>query len=212
MGENGRDLPCERQHHTGDLSWKPSKCWIVWIRRQRPIPCRLSVVLAEGSLAGSFSFSSDNDIFITKSSRSADSPISVDAPLGFGRARSQQHRQRCRGSGRSSEGKCLRPYGGGNSGLPAASSARLHSMASSLESASPGLRCMDHLAGAVGPEPARVHVMRTYSGRPSSSMRLSARTAMATSVVRRPSVRECSPPPITRLKRAISASTRARQL
>ena len=48
--------------------------------------------------------------------------------------------------------------------------------------------------------------MRTYSGRPSSSMRLSTPAAMATSVARRPSVCERSPSPITRLKRAISAS------
>jgi metal-dependent amidase/aminoacylase/carboxypeptidase family protein len=45
----------------------------------------------------------------------------------------------------------------------------------------------------------RYHVRRTYSGRPSSSMRFSDATAMATSVVRRPSVRERSASPITRL-------------
>src|SRR5271169_3525437 len=43
------------------------------------------------------------------------------------------------------------------------------------------------------------HVRRTYSGRPSSSMRFSDATAMATSVVCRPSVRERSASPITRL-------------
>src|SRR6202040_2639466 len=43
------------------------------------------------------------------------------------------------------------------------------------------------------------HVRRTYSGRPSSSMRFSEATAMATSVVCRPSVRERSASPITRL-------------
>lgn len=53
---------------------------------------------------------------------------------------------------------------------------------------------MDHLAGAVGPGLGRVHMMRTYSGRPSSSMQLSARTAMATSVARRRSVRQRSAP------------------
>ena len=56
------------------------------------------------------------------------------------------------------------------------------------------------------------HTIRTYSGRPSSSMRFSALTAMATSVARRLSVCERSPLPMTRLKRAMSASTRARQL
>jgi hypothetical protein len=47
----------------------------------------------------------------------------------------------------------------------------------------------------------RIHFYerRTYSGRPSSSMRFSDATAMATSVVCRPSVRERSASPITRL-------------
>jgi predicted N-acetyltransferase YhbS len=45
----------------------------------------------------------------------------------------------------------------------------------------------------------RYHVRRTYSGRPSSSIRFSDATAMATSVVSRPSVRERSASPITRL-------------
>src|ERR1700731_4146342 len=44
-----------------------------------------------------------------------------------------------------------------------------------------------------------VYRRRTYSGRPSSSMRLSEATAMATSVVCRPSVRERSASPTTRL-------------
>jgi len=43
------------------------------------------------------------------------------------------------------------------------------------------------------------HERRTYSGRPSSSMWFSEATAMATSVVCRPSVRERSASPITRL-------------
>jgi putative transposase len=46
--------------------------------------------------------------------------------------------------------------------------------------------------------PAFVFIRR-YSGRPSSSMRFSEATAMATSVVCRPSVRERSASPITRL-------------
>ena len=53
---------------------------------------------------------------------------------------------------------------------------------------------------------------RTYSGRPSSSIRFSASTAMPISVARRRSVRDRRPSPITRLKRLMSASTRARQL
>jgi len=52
---------------------------------------------------------------------------------------------------------------------------------------------------------------RTYSGRPSSSIRFSAPAAIATSVARRRSVRNRRPSPMTRLKRLMSASTRARQ-
>ena len=44
-----------------------------------------------------------------------------------------------------------------------------------------------------------IYLRRTYSGRPSFSIRLSDATAMATSVVCRPSVRERSASPITRL-------------
>jgi RES domain len=44
-----------------------------------------------------------------------------------------------------------------------------------------------------------IYVRRTYSGRPSSSMRFSEATAMATSVICRPPVRERSASPITRL-------------
>ena len=54
--------------------------------------------------------------------------------------------------------------------------------------------------------------IRTYSGRPSSSIRFKALTAIITSVARRRSVRDRSPSPMTRLKRLMSASTRARQL
>jgi hypothetical protein len=44
-----------------------------------------------------------------------------------------------------------------------------------------------------------IYLRRTYSGRPSFSIRLSDATPMATSVVCRPSVRERSASPITRL-------------
>jgi glutathione S-transferase len=44
-----------------------------------------------------------------------------------------------------------------------------------------------------------IYERRTYSGRPSSSMRFSEATAIATSVVCRPLVRERSASPITRL-------------
>ncbi len=66
--------------------------------------------------------------------------------------------------------------------------------------------------GAWSPTRVPGHAMRTYSGRPRSSMRFSASAAMATSVARRPSVRERSPSPMTRFQRPISASTKARQL
>ncbi len=53
---------------------------------------------------------------------------------------------------------------------------------------------------------------RTYSGRPRSSMRFSALTAVATLVARRRLVRNRRPSPMTRLKRLMSASSSARQL
>jgi DNA-binding transcriptional MerR regulator len=56
------------------------------------------------------------------------------------------------------------------------------------------------------------HERRTYSGRPSSSIRFSALTAIVTSVVRRRSVHDRRPSPMIRLKRLMSASTSARQL
>jgi SOS response associated peptidase (SRAP) len=60
------------------------------------------------------------------------------------------------------------------------------------------LCCTDQQPGAVSPR-SDIYVRRTYSGRPSSSMRFSEATAMATSVVCRPPVRERSASPITRL-------------
>jgi hypothetical protein len=56
------------------------------------------------------------------------------------------------------------------------------------------------------------YAMRTYCGRPSSSMRFSMPTAMATSFACRPSVCGRSPSPMTRFHRDTSESTRARQL
>jgi len=50
------------------------------------------------------------------------------------------------------------------------------------------------------------HAVRTCSGRPRSNMRFSTSAAMATSVSCRPSVWKRSASPITRLKRAMSAS------
>src|SRR4051795_8187328 len=62
--------------------------------------------------------------------------------------------------------------------------------------------------------PTRVpgYAVRTYSGRPRSSIRFSTSAAMATSVACRPSVWKRSASPMTRFHREISASTRARQL
>jgi hypothetical protein len=82
----------------------------------------------------------------------------------------------------------------------------------------PGLAGRRHCVARVGvadapaPTPFRGHAMRTDSGRPSSSMRLSAWTPTLTSVTRRRSVRACSPSPITRLYREMAASARARAL
>ncbi len=58
----------------------------------------------------------------------------------------------------------------------------------------------------------RDHVMRTYSGRPSSSIWFSTAVATATSVACRPYVCERSPSPMRRFRLETSASTRARQL
>ena len=74
------------------------------------------------------------------------------------------------------------------------------------------LCCTDQRGGAVGERRGRDHASRTYSGRPSSSMRFSTLTAAATSVARRLSVRDRTAPPMTRLNLLMSASTKARQL
>lgn len=75
-----------------------------------------------------------------------------------------------------------------------------------------GLRCMDPACGRGLLAENFDQVMRTYSGRPSSSISFSAATAIATSVARLPSVRDRNPSPITRLNLPMSASTRARKL
>ena len=72
------------------------------------------------------------------------------------------------------------------------------------------LCCRDRGSGRTDPNPVRVQAMRTYFGRPSSSIRLSTWTATFTSVARRSSVRERNPSPITRLYRLIAVSARAR--
>src|SRR3954447_5149201 len=66
--------------------------------------------------------------------------------------------------------------------------------------------------GALSPTRVAGYAVRTYSGRPRSNIRFRTLLVMATSVACRPSVCERSPPPMTRFQRAISASTRARQL
>ena len=67
--------------------------------------------------------------------------------------------------------------------------------------------------GAGGPSKVSVRRLREADvlGRPGSSMRFNAFTAIATSVARRRSVGDRSPSPMTRLKGLMSASTMARQ-
>ena len=74
------------------------------------------------------------------------------------------------------------------------------------------LCCTDQGCGRTDPYPVLGHAMRTYFGRPSSSMRFRTWTATSISVARRSSVRERSPSPITRLNRPMVASARARAL
>jgi hypothetical protein len=73
----------------------------------------------------------------------------------------------------------------------------------------PRRHCGAWIGGVDASSPTRVpgHARRTYPGRPRSSIRFRTSVAMATSVAWRPSVRERSTPPITRLKREMSAST-----
>jgi len=70
------------------------------------------------------------------------------------------------------------------------------------------------VGGVDAMSPTRVsgHAMRTYSGRPRSSMRFRTSAAIATSVAWRPSVCDRSPSPMTRFQRETSDSTTARRL
>src|SRR5215203_4135413 len=74
------------------------------------------------------------------------------------------------------------------------------------------LWCTDRARGRSCPNPAWAHPTRTQSGRPNSSMRLSAWTATFTSVARRSSARARSPSPITCLNLPMVASILARML
>src|SRR3954451_3706153 len=65
--------------------------------------------------------------------------------------------------------------------------------------------------GALSPTRVPGHAVRTYSGRPRSSIRFSTSAAIATSIACRPSVWERRPSPTTRFHREMSHSTRARQ-
>src|SRR3954453_11652467 len=65
--------------------------------------------------------------------------------------------------------------------------------------------CMDRRCGRTEPDPCLGYEMRTYSGRPRSSIRFSTSAAMATSLAWRPSVCDRSPSPMTRFQREISA-------
>jgi hypothetical protein len=66
--------------------------------------------------------------------------------------------------------------------------------------------------GALSPTRVPGYAMRTYFGRPSSSIRFSTLAAMATSLARRLSVWKRSPSPMTRFHHEMSDSTKARQL
>src|SRR4051794_25411911 len=61
--------------------------------------------------------------------------------------------------------------------------------------------------GALSPTRVSGHAMRTYSGRPSSSIRFSTSAAITTSIACRPSVWKRRPSPMTRFQREISDST-----
>jgi hypothetical protein len=63
--------------------------------------------------------------------------------------------------------------------------------------------CVARVSGAVALSPTRVsgHARRTYSGRPSRSMRFSPSAARTTSVARRPSLRERKASSMTRIQR-----------
>ena len=58
--------------------------------------------------------------------------------------------------------------------------------------------------GALSPTRVPGYAMRTYSGRPSSSIRFSTSAAIATSVACRPSVWKRRPSPMTRFQRDTS--------
>ncbi len=66
--------------------------------------------------------------------------------------------------------------------------------------------------GTSNPTHGPGHAMRTYSGRPRSSMRFSTSAAIATSVACRSFVCERNPSPMTRFHRDASDSTRATHL
>ena len=70
--------------------------------------------------------------------------------------------------------------------------------------------CADRLPERRDPNPVRGQAMRTYFGRPNSSMRLRAWTATPTSVARHSSLRERNPSPITCFHLPIAASARER--
>ncbi len=72
--------------------------------------------------------------------------------------------------------------------------------------------CTDQGCGRSCPCPVCDQAVRTEIGRPNSSMRLSAWTAMRTLVARRGSVRERSPSPTPCLNRPMVASARARMV
>jgi hypothetical protein len=72
--------------------------------------------------------------------------------------------------------------------------------------------CTDQVRSRSAPIPVHDQAMRTWFGRPNSSMRLRTCTATSISVARRSSRRERRSSPITCFQRPITASTLARRL
>jgi hypothetical protein len=121
----------------------------------------------------------DNDVMSPVAASSSVRSSTAAAGIGAGKTGHQE-------KGPSTPPARIAPASHGSSGRPSATSGARHFVAriSSRAKSAPRIH---------------FHLRRTYSGRPSSSMRFSDTTAMASSVVCRPSVRERSASPITRL-------------
>jgi len=114
----------------------------------------------------------DNDVISPVAASSSVRSSTAAAGIGAGKTGHQE-------KGPSTPPARIAPASHGSSGRPSATSGARHFVAriSSRAKSAPRIH---------------FHLRRTYSGRPSSSMRFSDTTAMASSVVCRPSVRERS--------------------